>query len=178
MKFLDLTGQRFGRLVAIERAESDKSGNIYWRCRCDCGKTKRIAGYSLRKGLSKSCGCLQREIARENAKKNIENRSMYTHGLSSHELYSRWHGMIERCCNPRHVAYKNYGGRGIKVCDEWKNSFLDFYNWAMENGYKKELSIDRIDNNGNYEPNNCRWATRKEQQANRRNSGMADNAEP
>ena len=145
----DLTGLRYGRLVAIERAPNSKSGRTVWKCRCDCGNEKCVLETALQQGLTKSCGCLRP-------------------GLRNTRLYSIWSHMKQRCENPNSNRFCYYGARGIVVCSEWKDDFLAFYQWAMNNGYDDALSIDRIDTNGNYEPSNCRWATATMQNRNRR----------
>lgn len=153
----DLLGARFGRLVVIEKTNRRTSGrHVIWRCKCDCGNECFVQSNSLTTNKTKSCGCL------------IIGR--VTHHQSGTKLYDVWCAAKARCNNPKNKNYKHYGGRGIKVCDEWENSFQAFYEWAMANGYKEGLSIDRIDNDGNYEPANCRWVTQEEQCNNRRTS--------
>lgn len=158
----DLAGQRFGRLVVIREAER-KNRAVMWQCQCDCGNKTVVQSPSLRHGLTKSCGCYQRERGREVAiKRNT------THGFSYHPIYSLWNGIIDRCYNPKDKHYKDYGGRGIKVCPEWRDSPKQFIEWAEANGWQKDLEIDRIDNDKGYSPGNCRFATRSEQMLNSR----------
>jgi hypothetical protein len=157
LNFQDLTGKRFGKLVVLRRSET-KSRRTFWLCNCDCGKTKIVNAEQLKNGGTKSCGCLLKEPHRK------------THGLSNSRLYRIYYAMRWRCYNIKSNSYKDYGARGIKVCDEWLNSFQAFYDWAMANGYQDSLSIDRIDSNGIYEPNNCRWATNEEQSRNKRSN--------
>lgn len=162
-RLIDLTGQRFGRLVAIKQVGKNKSGYQLWLCRCDCGGESVVNYHNLKNNHTKSCGCLRRE-------RTIEANT--THGLRKTRLYRTWRHMRERCYYPKENRYAQYGGRGITVCDEWKNDFHAFYAWAMANGYNDGLSIDRIDVNGNYEPSNCRWATLEEQANNKRTSHL------
>ena len=157
--FKDLTGQRFGFLTVIKRIANSKSGRIRYLCRCDCGNYKEVQANHLVNGKIISCGCFRVLSAR------IQET---THGLSNSRIYKIFSNMKKRCYNKNNQDYKHYGGRGITICEEWKSDFMNFYNWAMVNGYDECLSIDRIDVNGNYEPNNCRWITMEEQHYNTR----------
>lgn len=153
--FIDLTGQKFGRLTVIKLSNEKQKKTLLWECKCDCGGAKIVIGISLRIGRTQSCGCIAREVL-------IKRNS--SHGLSNTRIYEIWSGMLKRCNNPNSKAYKNYGGRGIMVCERWLN-FSNFYE-DTKVGYSDDLSLDRFPNtNGNYEPTNFRWAT-TEQQAN------------
>ena len=157
MKLIDLTGQKFGRLTVIERHDKKR-----WKCQCDCGNITYSDGYQLRKGITKSCGCYQKEAASKTHK---------IHGLTRTRLYRIFYKMKERCYKPSNDNYKYYGGLGIKICDEWLNDFNAFAQWALSHGYADNLTIDRKDNAKDYCPENCRWITIQEQQRNKRKRG-------
>jgi len=155
---IDICGQRFGRLIARTPDGQDKWGALLWRCSCDCGNETRAKTSALRRGAVTSCGCAQRE------RRLTWNLS---HGEANSRLYRIWQGMITRTTSPNSRGWRYYGSRGICVCDEWFD-FAAFLEWALSNGYAPKLSIDRINNDGNYEPNNCRWVTQQAQVRNRR----------
>lgn len=138
-------GSRFGRLVVLRSYRVDKGRNALWMCRCDCGGIKIATGSSLRIGDIQSCGCLQKDCRK-------------SHKYSRTRLYRIYHAMRSRCMNPNHKSFHRYGGRGICLCLEW-NDPETFFSWALSNGYNETLTIDRINNDGNYEPKNCQWIT-------------------
>lgn len=154
----DLSDMRFGSLQVLRRQGSTKKGTAAWLCVCDCGNTVVVSGENLRNQKTVSCGC-----------KRSERHT--THGQSGTRLYRIWQHMKTRCNDPNHDHYQWYGGKGIRVCEEW-NSFESFYRWAMQNGYEDTLTIDRVKTDGNYEPSNCRWISMKAQ-ANNRSSNQA-----
>lgn len=169
MAVKDMTGKTFGRLHVVARSQISKGGKAYWICRCECGNTKTVSGEKLRSGNTKSCGCYRKETLPFNRR---------THGMSAHKnkkvrIYNIWLNMKSRCKNPNNIEYPLYGGRGIDVCDEWME-FKKFYDWAMSVGYKENLSIDRINPNKGYNPENCRWATNEQQQNNKRNNHIIE----
>lgn len=160
-RFEDLTGQKFGRLTVAEYKGSDNGHGAVWECDCSCGAAKIVRARHLKSGAVQSCGCLNKEKTSERAS---------THGMTNTRLYHIWKQMRHRCYKPYASNYARYGGRGITVCEEWKNDFQAFYDWSMANGYSDDLSIDRIDANGNYEPSNCRWIGLDLQANNKRNN--------
>ena len=163
----DLTGQRFGKLTVIEIAGQDKHHNVIWRCKCDCGNTHEVVSRALVSGNCESCGCLGHG--------KFRNKRSEKHGYSKERLYRVWGCMLNRCYDPNRPEYHNYGGRGIKVCNEWRESYLAFRSWALDNGYDasksgKECSLDRINSNGDYEPSNCQWVSMAEQAWNKQST--------
>lgn len=155
MKAENLIGKKFGKLTVVERAPNNKQGKAMWKCVCDCGKEKKkpVTGHELKVGIVRSCGCIKSESLKGINKK---------HGMTGTRLWHIWQGMKERC--KRNPNYEN-----VKICDEWK-SFEPFYKWAVESGYSDDLTIDRINTSGNYEPINCRWVSFKVQENNRKNN--------
>lgn len=148
---IDITGQKYGRLTVLSYAYT-KNKVAFWKCKCDCGNEKIVRGSHLKNGSIKSCGCFRKEVTGKKAT---------VHGKYGSRLYRIWKGIKGRCFNPSNSKYPIYGGRGITVCNEWLE-YEPFYEWAMKNGYKEDLTIERIDVNGNYEPSNCTWVTEKE----------------
>lgn len=163
----NLVGKKYGRWTVISRVQNHVSPSgqsvPMWRCKCDCGNEGTIAGYALRGGRSKSCGCYCNEES---------SKRLFKHGGKGTRLFTIWSDMKQRCNNKNCKEYENYGGRGIKVCVGWESDFTNFRDWSMNKGYKKELTIDRIDNSKGYCPDNCRWVSMKVQQNNKRNTFM------
>lgn len=155
---LQLAGERFGRLKVIREIGTDKNGKTVWECQCDCGNSTSSIGSNLVSGKSMSCGCIKNEIASARARK---------HGMGRTKIYSTWQNMKQRCYNEKCKSYKDYGARGIEVCPEWLNNPKSFFDWAMANGYDKNLTIERKDVNGNYCPENCCWISHPEQAKNK-----------
>lgn len=168
MRKNDLTGQRFGRLVVLKQMPNNASGKVTWLCKCDCGNEKAIIGSLLHTGKTRSCGCLIRESTTERSTK-------HGYRASKKHLYGTRLNMIDRCTNPKNKTYDYYGGRGIKVCKEWLNKetgVAAFCEWALANGYAEGMTIDRIDVNGDYSPDNCRFVDYFTQGSNKRNNRL------
>lgn len=159
MKLIDLTGNRYGRLTVVGRDKGRKL--TYWRCRCDCGEMVSVRGDHLKEGRVQSCGCYQAET---------RSSAHTTHGDSRSRLYHIYCTMLARCNNRNSYSYTRYGGRGITVCEEWRESYPAFRKWSMDNGYDESKSIDRIDNNAGYFPTNCRWVDAVTQANNKSNN--------
>lgn len=159
--FIDIEGQRFGRLTVLRRGENTSRGLARWVCKCDCGNEILASGGNLRFGHTTSCGCYKEEIVKT---------CSVTHGMRRTRIYNIWTDIKSRCCNPNSNRHHVYFDRNIVMCDEWKNSFQSFYDWSIANGYTDELTIDRINNDEGYSPDNCRWVTNKENSRNKRNN--------
>lgn len=164
-KLVDRTGQRYGRLVVLYRGPDKVYLNgrkaVTWVCQCDCGQITTVQTTSLQSGATKSCGCWNKE---QQCSSDTKHKK---HGERNTRLYGIWQGMKKRCYNKTSDNYYNYGGRGIEMCAEWRYDYVKFADWAKEHGYQENLTLDRIDPNGNYTPENCRWATNKQQQRNK-----------
>lgn len=169
-KFIDLTGQTFGRLIVVERATNSNTGKVRWLCKCECGGVIVAFSCNLGSGYTRSCGCYRQEKSRAMHIIHGDN----CRGKESARLYRIWRGMRGRCKYDTQISYPHYGGRGIQVCLEWLNSYPAFRDWATSHGYADNLSIDRKDVNGNYTPDNCQWVTEKQQCNNRRSNVTYD----
>lgn len=159
----EIIGNRYGRLTVVSFSHINKYRSKCYVCRCDCGNIKVINRNDLRSGRTLSCGCYKAERSSETH--SGQGNSHYIDGRGATKLYRLWHGMIERCEDPKHISFKYYGGKGIAICDEWRADFNAFRQWAVVNGYKEGLSIDRKNTSENYSPGNCEWVTRSENTA-------------
>jgi hypothetical protein len=157
--YKEISGHVFGRLTVVANSGTNTNGDVMWECRCVCGRLSIVRGTRLRNGETKSCGCLAREA--------FIGRST-RHGQSRTRLYRAWANMLDRCLRSKSEAYRNYGGRGISICDEWARDFTAFRDWAFANGYNDDLTIERINVDGNYEPSNCCWIPKTAQPKNTR----------
>jgi hypothetical protein len=176
--FIDLTGQTFnswtvtGPSKSVPRASGKGSARTHWFCTCKCGNTAWVDSTNLRQGISTNCGCLRKVVAGKGSPAAIASAKAHTtHGMSKTKVYTQWNSMRDRCYNSASPVFKYYGGRGITVCKEW-HKFETFRDWAFTNGYNEKLSLDRTDNNGNYEPLNCAYKTRTDQNRNTRRNIM------
>lgn len=166
MHRIDLTGKRFGRLSVINSADLNHNNQLRWHCKCDCGQFVDVVGMSLRNGDTTSCGCARRDIMRKTHTKH----GAYISRSRRERLYNIYSDMKQRCYDTSSKPYKDYGGRGILICEEWLNDYSLFRSWAISHGYHSDLTIDRINNDKGYSPENCRWADRITQNRNRRNT--------
>lgn len=165
---VDIQGQRYGRLIVLERVGNDKYGNAKWLCKCECGSLVEVRGSALRTGRCKSCGCLHREQIEQNLREG-NRKKKETAKIKNKRIYQIWKAMLARCYDPNNEHRSVYYERGISVCDDWK-TFELFQSWALAGDYSDGLSLDRIDNDLGYSPENCRWVTQKEQCRNKRNN--------
>ena len=160
----NMAGHEFNGCRVLERSGTNRDKKATWLCKCFCGKEFITTGKTIRQGDVKSCGCLRLSIIKKQGKLNKR------HGETKTRLYSIWHGMKKRCSLEGETSYKHYGAKGIRVCEEWRDSFESFRDWSLANGYNDQLTIDRIDSNGDYEPANCRWTDWYGQARNRSNN--------
>lgn len=160
----DIAGQRFGKLIAVERVGTDERRNALWLCKCDCGGETVRSVSELNKRGNHSCGCLGKEHLKKMSEDNV------IHGMTGTRLYGCYKNMMSRCFREKDIHYNAYGKRGITVCDEWKHNSRAFIDWALNNGYSDNLTLERINVNGNYEPSNCTWIPMKDQYKNKQSN--------
>lgn len=168
----NIIGNRYGKLIVIEKTEERKNNKVVWKCRCDCGNITYSVKSQLDSGYKKSCGCLREDNKFKVFNVPVNKKPILINNINIYNtrLYKIYRGIKDRCYNSNNKSYKYYGSKGIKLCDNWKDYFEEFYKWSLNNGYSDELTIDRIDNNGSYEPNNCRWVSQKVQCNNKSNN--------